>query len=103
MQKISTIRNPVLVLTAVDYGFPSLTFDEAYPCAHLRFFHMTYDSRFGPSAQTPEQRTWVLAQMQATLPNLKTKAPAFARQLYARYIAGELSWLDVDQALHPTA
>ena len=60
---------------------------------------MTYDPRFGPSAQTPTQRAWVLAQMQAVLPNLKTKATAVAQQLYARYVAGELSWTDVRQAL----
>lgn len=32
---------------------------------------------------------------------LKTKATAAARQLYADYVAGELSWLEVHQALHP--
>lgn len=62
---------------------------------------MTYDTRFGPGAQPPAQRARVLAQMQATLPSLK-KAPACARQLYARYVAGELSWLDVHQAQQGT-
>lgn len=62
---------------------------------------MAYDSRFGPSAQTPEQRARVLAQMQRTLPGLR-KATSFARQLYARYVTGELSWLDVHQALQAT-
>ncbi len=50
---------------------------------------MAHDARFGPSAQTPAQRVWVLEQLQAVLPSLKTKATAYARQLYARYVAGE--------------
>ena len=50
---------------------------------------MVYDVRFGPSAQTPAQRAWVLEQLQAALPSLETKATAYARQLYARYVAGE--------------
>ena len=61
---------------------------------------MAYDARFGPAAQTPAQRAWVLEQLQATLPGLKTKATAYARELYARYVAGELSWADVRQALN---
>ena len=62
---------------------------------------MAYDARIGPSTQTPAQRAWVLGQMQAAvLPHLKTKAPTAARQLCARYIAGELSWGDVRQALN---
>ena len=60
---------------------------------------MTYNSKFGPSAQTPEQRAWVLTQMQAVIPGLKKHATAFAQQLYARYVAGELSWPEVRQAL----
>ena len=63
-------------------------------------FIMAYDVRFGPSAQTPAQRARVLEQLQATLPSLKTKATAYARQLYARYVAGELTWADVRQALN---
>lgn len=59
---------------------------------------MAYDARFGPSAQTPEQRALVLAQMKDAVPSLK-KPTVFAQQLYARYVAGELSWLDVEQAL----
>jgi hypothetical protein len=60
---------------------------------------MSYDAKFGPAAQTPEQRVWVLQQMQAMLPNLKVKVMAYAQQLYERYIAGELSWLEVRYAL----
>lgn len=60
---------------------------------------MTYNPKFGPAAQTPEQRAWVLAQMQNVIPSLKTKATAYACQLYAQYIAGELSWQQVRQAL----
>jgi len=61
---------------------------------------MVYDVRFGPSAQTPAQRAWILEQLQAALPSLKTKATTYARQLYARYVAGELTWADVHQALN---
>ena len=61
---------------------------------------MTYNPKFGPAAQTPEQRAWVLAQMQSVIPSLKTKATAYAKQLYARYVAGEISWPQVRQALN---
>jgi len=63
---------------------------------------MTYDPKFGPAAQTPEQRSWVLQQMQSVIPSLKTKATAYAQQLYSRYVAGELSWHQVRQALDTT-
>jgi hypothetical protein len=61
---------------------------------------MAYDARFGPTAQTPAQRAWVLEQLQDALPYLKTKATPSTRLLYARYVAGELSWADVRQALN---
>ena len=60
---------------------------------------MAYDYKFGPMAQTPAQRAWVLEQMQEVIPALKTKATAYARQVYARYVAGELSWPEVRQAI----
>ena len=60
---------------------------------------VAYDSRFGPQAQTPQQRAYVLAQLLAARPSLATKATAYAHQLYARYVAGELTWPDVQQAL----
>ena len=60
---------------------------------------MALDPRFGPNAQTPQQRANVLRQLQLTHPKLKTHATAFAQQLYARYVAGELSWPDVRRAL----
>lgn len=65
---------------------------------------MAYDARFGPSAQTPEQWALVLVQMlvQAALPSLQTNLSDFSRQLYARYVAGELSWLDVHALRYPT-
>ena len=63
---------------------------------------MMYDIRFGPSAQTPEQRALVLVQMHDAIPSLKTKAAAFGQQLFARYVAGELSWLEVHDILHAT-
>lgn len=59
---------------------------------------MVYDARFGPSAQTPEQRALVLVQMKDAVPGLK-KPTVFVQQLHARYVAGELSWLAVEQAL----
>lgn len=60
---------------------------------------MSYNPKFGPAAQTPEQRAWVLKQMQRVIPSLKTKATAYAQQLYSRYVAGELSWIQVREAL----
>lgn len=59
-----------------------------------------HDPKFGPSAQTPHQRAWVLQQMQAVIPSLRTKATAHAQQLYQRYVAGELSWGEMRQALN---
>jgi len=64
---------------------------------------MATNPLFGPAAQTREQRARVLQQMQTTFPKLKTKATTYASQLYDRYIAGELSWLQVRQALDATA
>ena len=60
---------------------------------------MAYDCKFGPMAQTPAQRAWVLEQMQDVIPALKTKATAYARQLYAQYVAGEISWPQMRQAI----
>jgi hypothetical protein len=60
---------------------------------------MSHNPKFGPAAQTPEQRAWVLEQMPRVIPSLKTKVTAYKQQLYSRYIAGELSWLQVRQAL----
>jgi hypothetical protein len=64
---------------------------------------MAYDSKFGPGAQTPAQRAWVLEQMQEVIPSLKTKATAYAKQQYARYVAGELNWSQVRQAIDTAA
>lgn len=60
---------------------------------------MVSDPRYGPDAQTPEQRTRVLHQLQAVHPRLSTHATAHARQLYARYVAGELVWAEVRHLL----
>lgn len=60
---------------------------------------MAHDPRFGPHAQTPQQRAYVLEQLQAANPRLRTHASGPARQLYARYVAGELTWAEVRQAL----
>lgn len=62
---------------------------------------MAYDTRFGPSAQNPEQRALVLVQMRAAVPSLKGRPTALGQQLFARYVAGKLSWLEVHDALHP--
>ena len=59
---------------------------------------MPHDSRFGPAAQTPAARTWVLQQMQAVLPALRKASPA-THALYDQYVAGELSWAEMRQAL----
>ena len=60
---------------------------------------MAYDARFGPAAQTPQQRANVLRQLQLVYPKLAIRATADAHQLYARYVAGELSWPEVRRAL----
>lgn len=60
---------------------------------------MAYDDKFGPSAQTPEQRAWVLRRMQEALPSLRTKVTAYVQQCYDRYIAGELSWQEMRQTV----
>lgn len=67
-------------------------------CLHSTNF-MSYDPKFGPNAQTPEQRAYVLRQLQSVNPSLKTKATAYAQELYSRYVAGELSWLRVRELL----
>lgn len=54
---------------------------------------MIYDAKYGPYAQTPEQRAGVVRQLLAAC-RFK-KAPASVERLYARYIAGELSWTEV--------
>ncbi|MBO2012679.1 hypothetical protein [Hymenobacter negativus] len=60
---------------------------------------MTYDPRFGPAAQTPQQRAYVLRQLQQTFPQLAARVPALTQQLFDRYVAGELTWSDVRHAL----
>ncbi|RZL15779.1 MAG: hypothetical protein EOO62_03060 [Hymenobacter sp.] len=64
---------------------------------------MIHDSKFGPAAQTPEQRLWVLRQMQLVIPALRKKVPAVAQQFYDRYIAGELSWQQMRHELDAAA
>ncbi|SEU07486.1 hypothetical protein [Hymenobacter actinosclerus] len=60
---------------------------------------MEYNPKFGPVAQTPSQRRLVLRRLQDAIPGLRTKATLYARRLYVRYVAGELSWTEVRQAL----
>ena len=61
---------------------------------------MEYNPKFGPGAQTPSQRRTVLMRLQDAIPSLRTKATPYAKQLYGRYVAGELSWPEVRQALN---
>ncbi|MCR5889719.1 hypothetical protein LRS06_18465 [Hymenobacter sp. J193] len=56
---------------------------------------MTYLPKYGPQAQTPQQRARILVQMKAANPVLYKDLPPALEQLHARYIAGELSWTDV--------
>ncbi len=60
---------------------------------------MGYNCQFGPAARTCAQRAWVLLQRQEAIPRLQTGTTAAAHQLYAQYVAGELSWPQVRQAL----
>jgi len=63
---------------------------------------MNDNLNYGPQAQTPAQRTQVLRQMQATNPDQYAQVTSEVQALYTRYIAGELSWKQV-QALRATA
>ncbi|MGI4834219.1 MAG: hypothetical protein ACRYFK_12240 [Janthinobacterium lividum] len=56
---------------------------------------MTHNSSYGPAAQTPAQRAEVLARMQQALPRLGKQLSPYVQQLHARYLAGELTWLQV--------
>jgi hypothetical protein len=40
--------------------------------------------------------------MQRVIPSPKTKGIAYAQRLYSRYVAGELSWTQVREALNAT-
>ncbi len=68
-------------------------------CIIASFFWMSLNPKFGPAAQTPAQRAEVLARMQDAIPHLKRNLTATRQQLYARYVAGELSWLEVKQLI----
>ncbi|WP_019948472.1 hypothetical protein [Hymenobacter aerophilus] len=61
---------------------------------------MEYNAKFGPSAQTPDQRRFVLLRLLDAIPSLRTRATPYARQLYNRYVEGEMSWHEVRQALN---
>lgn len=54
---------------------------------------------YGPAAQTPADRATVLVRMQAAVPRLRRPLSPYVAQLHARYVAGELSWLQVCLAL----
>ena len=73
-------------------------------CSIIYLFFCTFmeassNPKFGPAAQTPAQREWVVTQMHHALPNLKKQLNASAKALYARYVAGELSWQQMRQAM----
>lgn len=57
---------------------------------------------FGPAAQTPAQRTQVLERMKQAVPRLRKPLTPYVQQLHARYLAGELNWLQVYLALDHT-
>ncbi|OWP62539.1 hypothetical protein CDA63_13605 [Hymenobacter amundsenii] len=61
---------------------------------------MECNSKYGPCAQTPAQRYYVLLRLQDAIPSLRTKATPYAQQLYASYVAGDLSWTEVRHALN---
>ncbi|RTQ45910.1 hypothetical protein EJV47_24075 [Hymenobacter gummosus] len=57
---------------------------------------MAYNPKYGPCAQTPQQRAYVLQQMLAACaPRWRRQASAYLGQLYDWYVAGELSWNEV--------
>lgn len=65
------------------------------PSSRLKLVLMASAPPYGPLAQTPQQRAFVLGQMLATYPKWRTRRSAYVRQLHERYVAGELSWDDV--------
>ena len=54
---------------------------------------------YGPAAQTPADRATVIARMRAAVPRLRRPLTPYVAQLHARYVAGELSWLQLYLAL----
>ncbi|MET4107628.1 hypothetical protein [Hymenobacter sp. UYP22] len=51
--------------------------------------------KFGPYAQTVAQRQAIVERMLDYFAQLHLKLPAHADDLHHRYVAGELSWLEV--------
>ncbi|RZL16541.1 MAG: hypothetical protein EOO62_01010 [Hymenobacter sp.] len=60
---------------------------------------MSPNEKFGPAAQTAEQRVRVVARMLESLAALRRKTPVDAHAYFARYISGELSWLEMREEL----
>lgn len=56
-------------------------------------------SAYGPAAQTSNQRAEVLTRMARALPRLRKPLSPYVQQLHRRYVAGELTWLQVYLAL----
>ncbi|RZJ89690.1 MAG: hypothetical protein EOO60_09750 [Hymenobacter sp.] len=60
---------------------------------------MSDESAYGPAAHTPAQRAEILARMRQVLPRLRKRLSPYVQRLHARYLAGELTWLQVCLAL----
>ncbi|MDU0369430.1 hypothetical protein ACFPAF_03420 [Hymenobacter endophyticus] len=56
---------------------------------------MIHIDKFGPAAQTTQQRAHSLNQLVALTASQRTRIPTHVRNLYRRYIVGELSWQEV--------
>ncbi|OUJ70043.1 hypothetical protein [Hymenobacter crusticola] len=56
---------------------------------------MAYNSKFGPAAQTPPQRAHILHQLLVLAAEAHRKSSPQDQQLYQRYVAGELSWVEI--------
>ena len=63
---------------------------------------MIDDPNYGPQAQTAAQRMQVQRQMQAANPDRYLQVTSEVQTLYTRYVAGKLSWKQV-QALRAAA
>lgn len=56
---------------------------------------MLYNDKFGPAAQTPQQRAHILRQLVDLTTPPRVRIPTHVRNLHQRYVAGELSWQEV--------
>ncbi|WP_324680077.1 hypothetical protein [Hymenobacter sp. GOD-10R] len=56
---------------------------------------MAYNRKFGPAAQTPQQRAHILHQLLILAAEAHGKPSPHDQHLYQRYVAGELSWVEI--------